>query len=62
LIGRQLTPAMLADAAAVLNAELEPQEDHQASVAMRRHLARVLLARCVGTLLGRPDLAAGVFA
>src|SRR5258706_11169465 len=62
LIGKPLTPAMLSDAAAVLSAELEPQEDHQASVAMRRHLARVLLARCVGTLLGRPDLAAGVFA
>jgi carbon-monoxide dehydrogenase medium subunit len=62
LIGKVLTPAMLSDAAAVLSAELEPQQDHQASVAMRRHLARVLLARCVGALLGRPDLAAGVFA
>jgi aerobic carbon-monoxide dehydrogenase medium subunit len=62
LIGQPLTPAMLSDAAAVLDAELEPQEDHQASVAMRRHLARVLLARCIGALLGRADLAAGVFA
>ena len=26
---------------------------------MRRHLAKVLLARCVATLLGRPELSAG---
>jgi carbon-monoxide dehydrogenase medium subunit len=26
---------------------------------MRRHLAKVLLVRCVSTLLGRPDLDAG---
>ena len=26
---------------------------------MRRHLAKVLLTRCVAALLGRPDLAAG---
>jgi hypothetical protein len=26
---------------------------------MRRHLAKVLLARCAAALLGRPDLAAG---
>lgn len=58
LIGRDLTPAMLADASAALDAELEPQDDQQATVSMRRHLARVLLARCVGTLLNRPDLVA----
>ena len=62
LIGRELTPAMLSDALAALDAELDPQEDQQASVSMRRHLARVLLKRCLGALLGRPDLLASVSA
>ena len=35
-------------------------EDQQASPAMRRHLAKVLLARSVSALLCRPDLSAGV--
>jgi aerobic carbon-monoxide dehydrogenase medium subunit len=26
---------------------------------MRRHLSKILLARCVSALLGRPDLTAG---
>ena len=34
-------------------------EDQQASASMRRHLAKVLLARCVSALLGRPDLVPG---
>jgi carbon-monoxide dehydrogenase medium subunit len=59
LIGKEVTPAMLSDASAALDDELEPQEDHQASVSMRRHLAKVLLARCTSALLGRPDLVAG---
>jgi carbon-monoxide dehydrogenase medium subunit len=62
LIGKEPTPGLLSDAAAALDAELDPMEDQQASVAMRRHLARVLLARCVSTLLGRPEAAARVFA
>jgi aerobic carbon-monoxide dehydrogenase medium subunit len=49
---------MLADAQAALDAELDPQEDQQASAGMRRYLARQLMARCVTTLLGRPDLEA----
>jgi carbon-monoxide dehydrogenase medium subunit len=49
---------MLSDALAALDAELDPQEDQQASVSMRRHLARVLLARCASVLLGRPELVA----
>jgi carbon-monoxide dehydrogenase medium subunit len=40
--------------------ELDPQEDHQATPAMRRHLAKVLLTRCVVALLDRPELNAGV--
>jgi aerobic carbon-monoxide dehydrogenase medium subunit len=59
LIGKEVTPAMLSDASAALHRELEPQEDQQASASMRRHLAKVLLARCMSALLGRPDLAAG---
>jgi carbon-monoxide dehydrogenase medium subunit len=59
LIGKTFAPAMLADACAALDAELDPQQDHQASVPMRRHLAKVLLRRCVGALLKRPELATG---
>jgi carbon-monoxide dehydrogenase medium subunit len=58
LIGRELDPAVLSGAMAALDAELEPQDDQQASASMRRHLARVLLARCLSALLGRPDLVA----
>ena len=54
-----ITPAMLSEASTALGEELDPQEDQQASAAMRRHLAKVLLARCVSALLGRPDLDAG---
>ena len=59
LVGRAITPAVLADAGAFLSEELDPHDDQQASAAMRRHLAKVLLVRCVATLLGRPDLDAG---
>ena len=59
LINVAVTPAMLSEASAALGEELDPQDDQQASVAMRRHLAKVLLARCVSALLGRPDLDAG---
>jgi aerobic carbon-monoxide dehydrogenase medium subunit len=62
LIGKAVTPAMLSDACSALDAELEPQEDQQASISMRRHLARVLLSRCTSALLGRPGLIAGVSA
>jgi carbon-monoxide dehydrogenase medium subunit len=58
LIGRPVTAAMLAEAQAALEAELDPQEDQQAPAAMRKHLARQLLALCVATLLGRADLEA----
>jgi carbon-monoxide dehydrogenase medium subunit len=54
-----ITPAVLSDAASALGEELDPHEDQQASPSMRRHLAKVLLVRCVSTLLSRPDLSAG---
>ena len=59
LIGVAITPALLVEASAALSDELDPHEDQQATPAMRRHLAKVLLARCVATLLNRPDLQAG---
>jgi carbon-monoxide dehydrogenase medium subunit len=59
LINVRITPAVLARASATLGEELDPQEDQQASAAMRRHLAKILLARCVFALLGRPDLTPG---
>jgi carbon-monoxide dehydrogenase medium subunit len=62
LVGVAITPALLAEALAALSAELDPHEDQQATPAMRRHLARVLLTRCVASLLKRPDLHAGAAA
>jgi carbon-monoxide dehydrogenase medium subunit len=59
LVNVAITPATLAEASAALHEELDPQEDQQASAAMRRHLAKVLMARCMARLLGRPDLIAG---
>jgi carbon-monoxide dehydrogenase medium subunit len=59
LINIRVTPAVLAEASATLSEELDPQEDQQASAAMRRHLAKILLARCASVLLDRPELAAG---
>jgi len=62
LVNVAVTPAVLWEASTVLGEELEPQDDQQASALMRRHLAKVLLARAASTLLGRPDLNAGVTA
>jgi carbon-monoxide dehydrogenase medium subunit len=59
LVNVAVTPAILAEASSVLGEELDPHDDQQASASMRRHLAKVLLARCVSALLGRPDLDAG---
>jgi aerobic carbon-monoxide dehydrogenase medium subunit len=62
LIDVAITPVVLAEACSVLDAELDPLEDQQATPAMRRHLAKVLLKRCVSSLLSRPDLGMGVSA
>jgi carbon-monoxide dehydrogenase medium subunit len=59
LVNVAVTSEVLANASAVLGQELDPQEDQQATPAMRRHLAKVLLSRCVSTLLSRPDLRSG---
>jgi carbon-monoxide dehydrogenase medium subunit len=60
LVGIPMTTALLADAGNALGEELDFQEDQQASAAMRRHLAKVLLRRCVAALLHRPELSGGV--
>ena len=62
LVNVAVTPALLSEALSELAGELDPQEDHQATPGMRRHLAKVLLARCVATLLSRPELLAGALA
>lgn len=59
LLNTTVTPALISTASAALGEELNPQDDPQASGAMRRHLAKVLLGRCVAALLGRPELAGG---
>jgi aerobic carbon-monoxide dehydrogenase medium subunit len=59
LVNVTITPAALADASTALGEELDPQDDQQASASMRRHLAKVLMARCASVLLGRPDLNTG---
>jgi len=59
LVNVAITPTVLSDACAMLAEELDPHEDQQASPAMRRHLAKVLLVRCLSTLVNRPDLNAG---
>ena len=62
LVDVAITPAILADVSAALSKELDPHEDQQATPAMRRHLAKILLSRCVSRLLSRPDLRAGAAA
>ena len=59
LVGVAITPTVLSRACTVLGEELDAQDDQQASASMRRHLAKVLLVRCVSALLDRPDLNAG---
>jgi carbon-monoxide dehydrogenase medium subunit len=59
LLNVAVTSAVLSEASTALGDELDPQEDQQANASMRRHLAKVLLARCVAGLLGRPELRSG---
>jgi aerobic carbon-monoxide dehydrogenase medium subunit len=59
LLNVTITPAVLVAATTALGEELDPQDDQQGSASMRRHLARVLLARGTSAMLGRPDLDAG---
>jgi carbon-monoxide dehydrogenase medium subunit len=59
LLNVALTPELVSEVSGALGDELDPPDDQQASGAMRRHLARVLFARCVATMLDRPELAGG---
>jgi carbon-monoxide dehydrogenase medium subunit len=59
LVNVAITPAVLTAAANALGEELAPLDDQQASASMRRHLAKLLLARGASALLRRPDLTAG---
>lgn len=56
LLNTEVTREALRDALQALEDALDPPEDQQASRAMRIHLAKVLLARCVSALMSRPDL------
>jgi carbon-monoxide dehydrogenase medium subunit len=58
LINVSITPALLSEASVALGEEIDASEDQQATAAMRRHLAKVLLVRCISVLLGRPELSA----
>jgi len=58
LLNTDMMPRALSEALQALGEEVDPPEDQQASGAMRRHYAKVLLARCVAALLSRPDLLA----
>jgi aerobic carbon-monoxide dehydrogenase medium subunit len=57
LVNVSITPALLSDMLAGLDEDIDASEDQQATAAMRRHLAKVLLVRCISTLLDRPELA-----
>ena len=59
LLNTEMTPEVLSESLKAMQDALDPPEDQQASAGMRRHLAKVLLTRCVAQLLGRPDLQAG---
>jgi carbon-monoxide dehydrogenase medium subunit len=59
LLNVTITPALLSEASRALAEELDPLDDQQASASMRRHLAKVLMVRCVSALLGRADLNVG---
>jgi carbon-monoxide dehydrogenase medium subunit len=59
LVNVAITPSLLSEVSSAVSDELDPQDDQQASGAMRRHLARVLLTRCVATMLDRRELAGG---
>jgi carbon-monoxide dehydrogenase medium subunit len=55
LAGKPAAPETIARAQAALDADLDPPEDQHGGPEMKRHLARVLLARSVGRLSGTQE-------
>ena len=57
LVNVDVTAALVDETSAAIARELDPYEDQQASIEMRRHLAKVLLARAIAALLEPPESA-----
>lgn len=55
LTGHRLSPGAIVEAQAALDLDLDPAEDGQTTAAMRLHLARVLLGRLLGQLIGKSE-------
>jgi carbon-monoxide dehydrogenase medium subunit len=53
--GKQVLPETIAAAQAALDGDLDPPDDQHATSDMKRHLARVLLARALGRLAGHQE-------
>ena len=58
IAGKMATPETIARAQAALDADLDPPADQHGSPDMKRHLARVLLARALGRLSGSQEVRA----
>jgi carbon-monoxide dehydrogenase medium subunit len=56
--GKQVMPDTIATAQAALDVDLDPAADQHGSPDMKRHLARVLLARALNRLAGRDEAGA----
>jgi aerobic carbon-monoxide dehydrogenase medium subunit len=55
IAGKAVTPETIAQAQGALDADLDPPADQHGSADMKRHLARVLLARALNRLSGREE-------
>jgi aerobic carbon-monoxide dehydrogenase medium subunit len=53
--GKQVMPETIATAQAALDADLDPPADQHGSPDMKRHLARILLARAIARLTGHEE-------
>jgi CO/xanthine dehydrogenase FAD-binding subunit len=55
LAGKTVTPAVVAEAARLVSAEVQPEADLHASEAFRRHLAGTMAARALQKAVGRVE-------
>jgi aerobic carbon-monoxide dehydrogenase medium subunit len=53
--GKQVMPETITQAQSALDADLDPSADQHGTPDMKRHLARVLLARALNRLAGREE-------